>query len=356
MSPCVVFRVDGDSSIGLGHLMRCLALAQGLVAQKIRVIFAVQPSSVVHCESRIDWAGEIHCVPVSVTEPTFLRTLCTDVDAQWLILDGYQFDASYRELLGVNRFNVGMFDDGQLGQDKAVDAELALVINWASSAETLPYQTYAPNAHICAGELYRVLRPEFLLSVMKPYHQRNDLLIMFGGSDPSHLTLPLLQRFEASEIRLPITIVTGGGYQHLSALKECISKTKLAITHHHDCQHVAELFRQARMAISAAGSSQFELLACATPSLLVVTADNQKFASEGASKQGWCHVVEYETVNAEYVLDELVQRAIGLWHQPDVLMAMHHQAKTYRYKSGTARIIDRLYPKRADQVGIDEFE
>jgi len=50
MSVC--FRVDANSHIGVGHLMRCLALAQALDEQMVEVYFFIRQSTRENCLSR----------------------------------------------------------------------------------------------------------------------------------------------------------------------------------------------------------------------------------------------------------------------------------------------------------------
>lgn len=346
----VVFRVDASPIIGLGHLLRCLSLAQGLTEYDVRVVFVIRQSSLPYCAARRDWVGETLCIPsISATEEQqWLAHVCHDLAADWLILDGYQFDISYRQALAKYAINLGMFDDGQLltetHSNRQIDSQIKLVINWATQAEHLPYCHVAPNALLCAGEGFRVLRQEFYKLPTPPWLSRQGLLLMFGGSDPLDLTLPLLTLFCQSAIRVPITVVTGAAYQQLPALQDVISNSKLAITHLHDCQNLAQVLGDTRLAISAAGASQYELLGCATPSILAVVAENQRFASEQAAKQGWCRVLDYDPTQPANSIKQLFELGIGLWHQAESLASMHHQAGQFQAEMGIKRIITRLYP------------
>ncbi len=351
---CIIFRVDAGADIGLGHVMRCLALAQSLLSRNVRVIFAVSQNSLPHCQTRSDWVGELHVIAASsrYDEHHELQQLCTKEQADWLILDGYQFDSRYRKLLDLNTSKLAMFDDGHLLDAGIKDEHLSMIINWASGADKLNYSDLAPNAWCCAGDNYRVLRQEFYQVQTLPLNKRNRLILMFGGSDPSQLTLPLLKLFSESSIRLPITIITGSGYQHTDELEKFIKHSHLSIEYFHDCQQVAEVFQQGRLAISAAGASQFELLHCATPSILVVTAKNQLFASEQARGQGWCLVSienalqEQPTfeMNAKVLLlEQIVQKSMALWHQPELLNQMHSNALSARQQAGFNRIFTALY-------------
>lgn len=364
---CVVIRVEANVGIGLGHLMRCLALAQGLAKCQVRVIFALSQACLQHCQKRDDWVGEIYLLSsrTAANEQQELTQLCSDEQANWLILDGYQFDFAYRNALALSSCKLALFDDGQLLDAKRQDSKLAMVINWANGAGTLAYNRLSPNALRCTGAKYRVLRREFYQVEEIPFETRTRLIITFGGSDPSELTLPLLQHFEASSIRLPITVITGSGYQQLDELERFLNVSRLSIEHFHDCHKMADVYQQGRLVVSAAGGSQFELLHCAAPSILVVSAENQLFASEQASTQGWCSVstlLEYTKddafgMNQNQQLEQIVQKTLALWHQPEQLHYMHSKAKAVRQQNGFVHIYSALYPESPNhslEASIDE--
>jgi UDP-2,4-diacetamido-2,4,6-trideoxy-beta-L-altropyranose hydrolase len=337
--------VDASPDVGLGHLMRCLALAQGLVERAVRVIFVMTELSAAYAKTRQDWVGEVQLLPEHEKNQTssWLSTYCKEAAADWLILDGYHFDFFYREKLLSDYFKLAMFDDGQLIQSDTIDQNVALLINSASGAEKLAYKHHAPNAQLCIGDKYHVLRQEFSALTVTPFIERNGLVLMFGGSDPCHLTLPLLQLLSAAASDIPITVVTGAGYARLPEFDDFIEKSHLSIKHIHDCQNIAQVMVNARLVISAAGGSQFELLCCATPSVLVVVADNQKYASKQANKQGWCQVLEYDHKHSDDSLQLIKQIALDLWQQPKVLNDMCVKAQSLSNQSGLQRIFQQLY-------------
>ncbi|MFQ3197428.1 MAG: UDP-2,4-diacetamido-2,4,6-trideoxy-beta-L-altropyranose hydrolase [Paraglaciecola sp.] len=346
MQPCIVFRVDASPVIGLGHLMRCLAVSQGLENANVEVVFVVNETTLAYCSSRHDWSGEVIVIPpmTMVDEGNWLTKKCAELQADWLILDGYGFDYQYRSNLSNLTGKLAIFDDGNLCWVAKPDPRVQLVINWATQAEHLPYREVVPNALLCVGEDFRVLRQEFLKKNNTPWLQRQGLLLIFGGSDPFDLTLPLLTLFCQAGVRLPITVVTGAAYEHTRALQEVISNSELSIIHLHDCQNMADVLGDVRLVISAAGASQYELLCCATPCILIVVAENQRFASEQAAKQGWCHVQQYDATQPTNTVQQIFELGLKLWHQDELLSAMHRHALEYQNEMGITLIINRLYP------------
>jgi UDP-2,4-diacetamido-2,4,6-trideoxy-beta-L-altropyranose hydrolase len=330
----VLFRVEGNHAIGLGHIMRCLALAQSLVAQRHEVIFAISERSLPLCQSRVVILGKVVTLPNSFSdsEAQWLTKQCEDLAVDWLVLDGYEFQQDYRFALRSAVFKLAVFDD--INDSGALYADL--VINGAPNAELINYQQTAANAVLAVGEYYRILRPEFLQLADKSWSGRNCMTLMFGGSDPLNLTMSLLNLLEKSALSMPIVVITGAAYGHLANLEKWLTTSTLAIQHLHDCQHMAEVLSKTCLAVSAAGGAQFELLACATPAILLVTAKNQLFASQQAAQQGWCEVINIEQTS----ITALAEQCINLWQQPQKLQHMHQQALTLTTHDGAKHIVE----------------
>lgn len=333
----VVFRTDGNTQTGLGHLMRCLALAQQLERFNVTVCFAVKSDSVPYCLSRHDWVGQIIVVPdcSSEQEVVWLKEQSAFIEADWLVVDGYQFDQEYRQALKHTKKRMALFDDnnnsGQLYAD--------LVINGASDAEKLNYDATAPGAAYCLGERYRVLRQEFSLAEPIDFAQRQDLLISFGGSDPLNMTLPLLESLQPLGADMPIRVITGAAYQKNEAVQAFSLESTLNIQHLPNHQMMADAFSRARLVISAAGGSQFELMATGTPSMLVIVADNQRMASNTAAEQGWCEVIDLAITQNVQVI---ARRALTLWRDQAALEQMSQCAYQHSDTQGAERVVKRM--------------
>ena len=328
----VIFRVEGNLTIGLGHMMRCMALAQGLDKSGHDVAFIMSEASQQFCKSRADWVGDIHNLELSSNqpEPEYVKKQCLTQQADWLVLDGYQFTQHYRQSLNNSHFKLAIFDD--INNSGALFTDL--IINGAPNADSLNYGATAPHAELAIGEQYQVLRQEFLCALNCKWQQRTQLSIMFGGSDPQGLTLETLQALQSLEVPMPITVITGAVFSQLTDLNALIDSSTLNITHLHDCQNLAPIFSHSRLIISAAGGTQFELLACNTPAILVVVADNQLIASQSAASQGWCEINNYESSSPM----DWAKQCLELWQSSETLLKWHQKAQQFPVIDGANNI------------------
>ncbi len=340
----VVFRVEGEPNIGLGHVMRCMALAQSLVKSGHVVFFFMSSRSQYFCRNRTDWLGKILAITDidKSAEPQWLAKQCTDLCADWLVLDGYHFDQAYRQSFQGNVFKLAVFDD--INNSGALNADM--IINGALNASLHNYQLTAPKASLAIGQSYQVLRQEFLQLKNRKVSNRTNLTLMFGGSDPKDLTIRALQSLGNENASMPISVITGAAYDGLSDLTHLIKNSELDITHLHDCQNMAAVLLNTQLALSAAGGSQFELLACATPSILVVVAENQKCASQDAASQGWCQVIDSDRLS----VNEWVKQCLYLWQHSELLLTMHQKALSVPVVDGAKNIVDLMSKQNMTSV------
>lgn len=318
--------------------MRCLALAQAMSGRGAEVIFAVRNSTAKICLRRNDWVGIINLIPEDIhisQEAKWLANLVTSETADFLCIDGYQFDKTYRQAIYEINCKHLCFDDLNELHELPTD----LLINGASNASSLNYQSSAPDAMHCLGDKYRVLRQEFVTTPNVTFQLRQKLTLVFGGSDPSNITLPLLKALEVLGFGDKISVVTGAAYSCLSSMQKFISQTQLDIEHLHDCQQMAELFMQSRLTVSAAGGSQFEVMACASPAILVVVADNQINATEQAVSQHWCEM--FDARNG-FDHEGCAMRINQLWQQQQMLEEMSVKANLLADCLGAERVIDAI--------------
>ena len=331
-----VFVVQASGKIGVGHLMRCLALAQALSASSHKVTFLLDKQSQEIAVSINEWCGEIipidyhAAVDVQITHLKTQRLIAVD----WLIIDGYQFDYNYCQSWQGAGYKLALFDDGVHRIQYAAD----IIVNASSTEEKT-----INEVPVLAGSQYRLLRKEFVGVGQHAIVNRKYLTIAFGGSDPADVTRALLVKLSVLAFDAPIRVITGQAYPFLDDLKNILAQSSLNIEHIHAAQDMASIWSSSKLAISAAGGSQFELAVCATPSILVVVADNQLQASSIASQEGWCFVADFTAHSQrKESLEKLCSMIKSLWSNETQLTAMQRAIEGKYDAGGAQRIVEAL--------------
>ena len=318
----VLFRADAGPSIGAGHVMRCLALAEAVQELGGDAHFAVA-SLPPALEDRLRSAGmEVHRIdaaPGSAEDLAATRAIAADTAAAAIALDGYGFSDEWRAGLTGTSLTVLAFDDAGTGEP----IHAGLIVNAAPDAGRLPYRNRNPDARLLLGPAYAPLRREVreaAAAPKPPLEERRGLLVTFGGSDPLGLTAPVVERLAP---RLPpgvrLEVAVGGAVRDAGAVEAVARRFKDSVRLHRDTPRMGHLMAQAGLAVSAAGTTTGELAAIGTPAVLVTIADNQLEAARQSEALGWCALVAGQTAGAP---ERIAATALDLWADPARRRAM----------------------------------
>ena len=306
--PHLFIRADAGAAIGLGHLMRCLALAHAWRDAGGRATWLIaQPGDPIR--RRIEAAGAT-CVPLLAAHPdagdgaAVLRAVeesQRDAPAgepqPWLLIDGHAFDAEYLAAArGASRTLV-IDDNGFLPR---YDCDLLLNPNVGQSADksvagAIAYRTPAETVRLL-GPDYVLLRPEF--SRWRGWRRETPsvarrLLVTLGGSDPANVT-PLVVR-ALSRLDLPemeARVVAGPAHPRPAEVRAAVDEAARRLN---DCGSIELLSDPADMpalmawadvCVTAAGSACWELAFMGLPSLAIVVAENQILSVQAAERAG----------------------------------------------------------------------
>jgi UDP-2,4-diacetamido-2,4,6-trideoxy-beta-L-altropyranose hydrolase len=326
----VVLRADASAAIGTGHVMRCLTLAEEMIARgwSATLLAAELPDALV---GRVRSAG-LSLDLVTAAEPGDLSdaaaVIATEADA--VVLDSYRFGVAYRKNVRAAGRPVMTLDDGPTLPALHAD----LVINPAPHADAERYAAVAPGAQLLLGPGYALVRcaiREAAGAVHADAGQRSRLLVLFGGSDPLGLTAPVataLQRRLPSDV---MTVVVGAAAAPMNLA---------GLAPLRDPPNLPDLMVQSGLAISAAGGTLGELAVCGVPTIAAVVADNQ--AAAATTMAGWGVAID---ARAEHAVDRLVDEALRLWRDPETRTRMGRAARATVDGLGAVRAVDALSAK-----------
>jgi len=131
------------------------------------------------------------------------------------------------------------------------------------------------------------------------------LLVTMGGGDPENVTTRVLQAFAGGKCEQPVTlrIVLGCHNRHEEAVRNAIAGSRLdaeVIRNASDAQ-MADCMLWADAAVSAAGSTVWELGMLRVPCVQVILADNQRGIARASLQKGLCCAVLDATASTDDV-------------------------------------------------------
>lgn len=283
----LLFRADADDHIGTGHVMRCMALASTHIAKGGRAAFGWSSGSEA-LELRLKESGipiyQITSIPGSPEDARQTVELACALGAAWVVADGYQFTAHWQAAIKTAGVRLLCWDDYGHAQHYHAD----LVLNQNAAADPAAYANRDDETRLLLGSRFACLRAQFLecARVGKAHPDRaRKILVTLGGSDHANATAFVLKAL-AQVADIEATVVVGGSNPNLPELTRIVDELghsyKLVV----DSRNMPELMAQTDLAVSAAGSTTLELAFMGVPSVLLVTADNQRLIAKNLSAAG----------------------------------------------------------------------
>lgn len=284
----LVVRTDADSRIGTGHLMRCFTLAQGWQTRGGKVVIVTNCNND-NLTRRLEAAN----MPIEAVEHPhphpmdWHRTseILSSYPGAWVVIDGYHFDSGYQGRIKSCGHRLLAIDDTAHLDKYFAD----IVLNQNINADRLNY-TVEPRVRLLLGLRYLLLRPEFIeQSVMVPKSSKvaRKLLVTLGGGDFDNQTLKVIKAIEEVKIDgLEAVIVVGPANPHLKQLQAITKDSRALIQLKVNTTRMAELMTWADAAVTAGGSTCWELAFMGVPALVIILAENQRAVAEGLDERG----------------------------------------------------------------------
>ncbi len=275
-----LFRTDASTAIGLGHVMRCIALAQAARTAGHSCVFAMAPGASA-MEHRLQEEGcnvvNIVAQPGSKEDATESVEIARKQAVDWIIVDGYQFNGAYQEVIRKGKVPFLFVDD--YGHGAPYKANLILNQNSYAPRHTDWYVERPSSAQLLLGSPYTMLRREFLTVPQKEEAPAvtTYVLLTLGGGDPRNATLRITEALKLIEdIPLEVTVVVGGANLHLPEINAASGNMHIVV----DTTEMPALMAQADLAIAASGTTAYELAFLGIPTILCVLAQNQQMVGD----------------------------------------------------------------------------
>lgn len=279
MKTKVLLRADGHNQMGLGHIVRSLALAKMLEhdfdcqfivrepSNTVRLLIESEGFSLIQLNDRVLPTHEAQYIAHH-----FLR------GDEIVVLDGYHFDEAYQKII-----------KGTVGKLVCID-DIHETHFWADSiinhTSGISAEDYATEDYtrLKLGFEYLLLRQPFLdaakqRSVKKKKKDGQAAFVCMGGADPNNATIKALSicahRGDVAECH----VVIGGAYLHHKELNDFCKKSKLKINIYSNlnADNMVVLMSNCDLAICPPSTVALEYLCTGHQLYLMQTADNQAY-------------------------------------------------------------------------------
>lgn len=252
----VIFRTDGNKTIGMGHVTRCLALASAFFNSGYRVVFAMSDDSLqnkvqnhgfnfVCVNSRFDdysFHPDVFFEYVKATAPSIV------------VVDNYSVSSKY--LLQIHNITKVLYISEDYKPEMVNAADYFVNYNIYMNSIT-PIQADGVQM---LGTQFTLLREEFAKPLRNTVPERKTITVFTGGSDLLNVAPELVQQLVKEECLLEYQILVVSGdlnpnIPRLITLANRFNRVTIAI----EPSSISDIMDNTSIAVSSGGSILYEL-------------------------------------------------------------------------------------------------
>lgn len=326
-----VIRTDASTSIGSGHVMRCLTLAYRLKKEKnAKVVFVMRvlPGNLIGVVEKqgfevlkllpanqkysLNGYGLWLTVPMEVDARQTIDLLqlylqehgCDVVDR--LIVDSYALDEQWERMLHPYCREIMVIDDLA---NRRHDCDILLDQNFYLNKDARYAGLVPEHCKMLLGPEHALLREEFY-EAKKHLRKRDgnikNILVFYGGSDLTNETekaIKALVQLHDEGYNFTADIITGVSNSRREKIEKICSKYRF-LQYYCQVSNMAEFMNKADLMLGAGGSTTWERLYMELPALVTAVAENQIQGCEDCSQAG---IIEYLGINEDVRVDTILE-------------------------------------------------
>lgn len=271
----VFFRADGHAKMGLGHVIRSLALVE-MLKEVYECHFLIR-NPLPTLKQQISEVCE-HIIVLPETNDNLQEAIVIAqtylTGNEIVVLDGYHFVTDYQQTIKATGCKLVCIDDIH-----AYHFIADVVINHAGGLSIQDYSS-ADYTQFFLGLKYALLRKPFRDTAQNrvyPNREENALFICLGGADPNNDTLKVLKNIEQLQSIKKCYLVLGGAYQHRATLKTFLTTSQLEIEllSNLSAEEMVHYMKKCGQAITSPSTISYEYSSVGGVLYLKTIADNQ---------------------------------------------------------------------------------
>lgn len=271
----IYFRADASSSIGYGHFIRSLSLAD-ILKNDFECNFVTVNPTLYQISEMEKVCPHISLADNSSHYDTFLSLLKGD---EIVVLDNYFFDLQYQKKIKKKGCKLVFIDD-RPNQIYDVD----LLINHVIGIEKKDISIMNDNNSILLGSKYALLRRAFrsaMCSKPRCDYNSQEILIAMGGTDYYDITGRIIRLLPKS-FNYKINILVGDRYKFINTLRS----PSIRIYQNLSDWQLVDLISKQQIIITPPSTLAYEICAVGCPLIIGSFSENHISAEKLLSQNG----------------------------------------------------------------------
>jgi len=273
----ILFRTDGYKDIGIGHISRCLALAD-MLEDHFKIAFACQNRDENVLNTVRNEGIELIELPIENDYEKDAENLKEYLNKNTvLVLDGYNFQEAYQLIVKHHCFKLVCIDDIHSCHFYA-DA----VINHSEHAKYVKYSC-EPYTKLYLGGEYALLRKPFLehAGFERNFEKHiENILVCMGGADPGNQTLRMIEALNLTKLALTVNVIIGIANPNYDKIFQWIgenkdSKLTVRLLSNLSASEMCGQFMQNDFLFTPGSTTAWEACCIGIPMIVGLIADNQ---------------------------------------------------------------------------------
>lgn len=285
----VVFRVDGGMSIGMGHVTRCLYLANALKKMNINCIFIISNKKIVqHIEM---YGFTVYQIHKNQKESNFIKNIIRKELSSVFIIDSKR--SGLKIILESLPKNLKIVC---IDNTKCVDqSDLVIIPNVVDKKN---------NKKVLGGLEFVIISSK--IKSLKPKQKKSTFFLSAGSSDKFNITTKILSAFVESNFQFEMIVIIGMFNKHERDIKNIISNDKRFVIEKNP-KDIYQIMSSSMLGIITFGVTVFETAFCKTPVFVIAHNNENEISAKKIEKYGWVkYLGKYDSINYNLLVKSII--------------------------------------------------
>lgn len=310
----IFIRVDANSTIGLGHLVRCEILSDELAKrEKINITFICKWIPDSYKSKLLQKQYKVLQIPTSKPELSTLLTIIPHYESILIIDSDISefYTPEFQKSIRLNHIKLMMIT---FYHQYHFYADFVLNQNIMALSQTYLHESYTKlflgPSYVILKDVYRNLQNK--ISPKKLFPKQKTVLISFGGVDKPDRTAFVYKALD--KLTNPpnkIIIVLGSLYGNRKNIEKLISESKIPTELYQNTSKMPELQAEANILISSGGLTVWEAGCLKTLNIVMGYSEREKIGGKFLHDNNYGYYLgskdDYTIDSLAKVLDNIIQ-------------------------------------------------